>query len=77
MLSSHLLDKNYLRRFFAFFLADLFDLLGADLLEADLLGVDLRFAAGLRLEDDLRFAAFLDRFLVAIKKSRINLLFYS
>ena len=67
MLSSHLLDKNYLRRFFAFFLADLFDLLGAD----------LRFAAGLRLEDDLRFAAFLDRFLVAIKKSRINLLFYS
>ena len=67
MLSSHLLDKNYLRRFFAFFLADLFDLLGTD----------LRFAAGLRLEDDLRFAAFLDRFLVAIKKSRINLLFYS
>lgn len=67
MLSSHLLDKNYLRRFFAFFLADLIDLLGADLL----------LAAGLRLEDDLCFAAFLDRFLVAIKKSRINLLFYS
>ncbi len=67
MLSSNLLDKNYLRRFFAVFLADLFDLLGAD----------RRFVAGLRLEDDLRFAAFLDRFLVAIKKSRINLLFYS
>ena len=64
MLSSNLLDKNYLRRFFAFFLTDL-------------LGADCRFVAGLRLEDDLRFAAFLDRFLVAIKKSRINLLFYS
>lgn len=72
MLPSHHLDKNYLRRFFAFFLAGLFDLLGADLL-----GADLRLAAGLRLEDDLCFAAFLDRFLVAIKKSRINLLFYS
>lgn len=67
MLSSNLLDKNYLRRFFAFFLDDLFGLLGAD----------RRFVAGLRFEDDLRFAAFLDRFLVAIKKSRINLLFYS
>jgi len=38
--------------------------------------LDLRFGADLRLEADLRFGAFLDRFFVAIKKCTIYLHFY-
>ena len=60
-------DQNYLRRFAAFFLPDL-DRFGADLrLEADRFGADLLLAAD-RFGAGLRFAAFLARFFVAIKK---------